>query len=241
MKNMWKRYQKNEKIVGVDDAMQLHMRSLFNSILSVDEKYLYWKADLPNDTEAVLYVERAFAYELYLQWNLNTDLCSNPLYMNRKDYIVNAEISKMFVENISPKSCICYPDMVLHAGNKSDKNYIVCEIKRKETAENTKDAIVNDLNKLGFFLRDDLHIKYDGVNWKGYHYGVFILTDKYYGESDVSKLKPADIENYIYINKLKIDSSISQKIFCIIYDGKKLQYTNLKEIINKKTLKPDVE
>lgn len=232
---MWTEYHRNDKINDVNDEMQLLMRSLFNSILDVTEDFLYWDASKLGD-ESILYVERAFAYELYFRWNLNKDVENVPFFENRNKYKINAEIRKDFIEKITPKTGYAYPDMVLHGGNETDLNYIVCEIKRKKTTESKENSITDDLNKIGFFLRDDLNTIYQDVEWSGYRYGVFILTDKYW-EHDNFRLKPVDIIDKIELSKIDVREDLSSKIICIIYDGKSLQYENLKNIMKNKNKK----
>ena len=229
---MWIEYHRNEEIHYVNDEMQLLMRSLFNSILDVTEDYLYWEASGIGE-KSILYVERAFAYELYFRWNLNNDVDNIPFYCNRNKYKINAEIRKDFIEKISPKTGYAYPDMVLHGGNETDLNYIVCEIKRKTTTESNRQSITDDLNKIGFFLREDLNTIYKDVTWNGYKYGTFILTDKYW-ECENFKLKPSDIVDKINSNQIDIREDLCSKIICIIYDGKSLHYENLKNILNNK-------
>ena len=64
--------------------------------------------------------------------------------------MINAEIRKDFVEKIPLANNYSYPDMVLHGGNNSSENYIVCEIKRKSTLRCNKEAVTKDFNKWGY-------------------------------------------------------------------------------------------
>ena len=228
---MWKEYLQTERIAGVNDEMQPLMHTLFNSISKVGEDYIYW-ATGEREKENIPYVERAFAYELYFQWNINQDVDGVSLYKQRDKYIINGEIRKDFVEKIPLANNYSYPDMVLHGGNNSPNNYIVCEIKRKSTIRCNKDAMTNDLNKLGFFLRNDLHPKYN-VDWKGYQYGIFLLTDKYWNNNEWD-LKPSDIIDNINIDNLEIEPNLYSKIICILYNHKTLQYENFEEIVESK-------
>lgn len=229
--SMWKDYNPNEKIEGVDDEMQLLMHSFFNSIKKVTDDYLYWSIK-DNEAESIPYVERAFAYELYFQWNMNEDVDGKPLFKSRDKYKINAEIRKDFIEKIPLANDYSYPDMVLHGGNESPNNYIVCEIKRKSTIRCNKDAMTKDLNKLVFFLRNDLNSKYN-VDWEGYRLGVFLLIDKDGGIKN-DELKPSDIVDNINTSKLDIESNHYSKIICVLYNGKTIQYENLGEIIKSK-------
>lgn len=222
--SMWKDYNPNEKIEGVDDEMQLLMHSFFNSIKKVTDDYLYWSIK-DNEAESIPYVERAFAYELYFQWNMNEDVDRTPLYQLRNKYKINAEIRKDFVEKIPLANDYSYPDMVLHGGNNSSNNYIVCEIKRKSTIRCNKEAITKDINKLGFFLKNNLHPKYNN-DWSGYKYAVFLLTDKYWGEEEMD-LKPSDIVDNINITELKVDKDLYPRIICVLYNEKTLRYESI--------------
>lgn len=231
---MWSTYSRRKDIENVSEDMQIIMKSLFNAILSVKESYLYWT--ISNDkisNKNYAYVERSFAYELYFQWNMDETICGCPMYKKRKKYRINGEIRKEFMEKLNTRSNYGYPDLVLHHGNHSGKNYIVCEIKRKETIDSDSSSVVKDINKIGFFLRDDIHSKY-GVNWKGYKYGLFLLTGKYYQNGNV-EIKESDVEDNIDISKIKVKPDLQEHIICAIYNGKKLKYKNLKSIIESKT------
>ena len=64
---MWRNYEKNTQVANVDADMQPLIRSLFNAILCVKDKYLYWTTE---NKERFAYVERSFAYELYFRWKI---------------------------------------------------------------------------------------------------------------------------------------------------------------------------
>ena len=234
---MWCTYNRRKSIDNVSDDMQLLMKSLFNSILSVKESYLFWTINNQRISKKnYSYVERAFAYELYFQWNMDDSICGSPMYMIRKKYRINAEIRKEFMEKINTRSNYGYPDLVLHKGNGSGKNYIVCEIKRKETVEVDNSSLVKDINKLGFFLRDDIHIKNSNVKWNGYRYGVFLLTGQYF-QDGIIEIEEKDVEDYIDVSKVKVKPELQKRIICAIYNGKRLKYSNLKDLVeaNSKT------
>ena len=92
--------------------------------------------------------------------------------------------------------------------------------------------MTKDLNKLVFFLRNDLNSKYN-VDWEGYRLGVFLLIDKDGGIKN-DELKPSDIVDNINTSKLDIESNHYSKIICVLYNGKTIQYENLGEIIKSK-------
>ncbi len=231
---MWNTYNRQKIIKGISEDMQLIMKSCFNSILSVQKNYLYWTISGDRiKKKNYAYVERAFAYELYFQWNIDDTIYGSPMYKNRKNIKINAEIRKEFMERLNTKSNYGYPDLVLHKGNGSGRNYIICEIKRKETVENDKSSLIKDINKLGFFLRDDIHVKNEHVNWKGYKYGLFLLTGQYF-QNGLVEIKEQDIEDNIDVSAIKVKQELQSRIICAIYNGKKLKYTNLKDLIENK-------
>lgn len=223
-----------DRIEGVDNELQLIMQSFFDSILDVSDKYLFWKIKKKNvEKENIVYVERAFAYELYFQWNMNTTIYGIPMYKLRDKFLINSEIKKEFVEKICDKYEFSYPDMLLHGDNSSDENYLVCEIKRKETIDDNKESLTKDIDKLGFFLRDDLHTIYEDINWKGYKIGIFVLTGQYWGGGN-AEVKPDDITNNIQLEKLEVNEDMYKRIICVVYNGKKLKYDSLGNVIEEK-------
>lgn len=230
---MWEKYSSGDEIKNITPDMQLLLRSFFNSILAVKKEYLYWSIkDDKIKSENMAYVERAFAYELYFQWKMNDTFCGIPMYKIENKLRINAEIKKHFVETVCKDSNFCYPDMVLHGGNETDNNFIVCEIKRKETVKDNRDSLTDDINKLGFFLRDDLHTIYKGVKWSGYKYAVFLLTGQYWGGSEY-ELKPSDLTTYLNVKKINVNKDCYSRIICILYNGVTLYYDNLHNIIIK--------
>ncbi len=234
---MWKEYHQGDPIEMVSSDMQTIVLSLFNSLMNVKEDFIYWTINnekIKDDNH--IYVERAFAYELYFQWKMNTTIGDTPIYKMEDKYIINAEIKKEFMEKVSEKSNYGYPDMVLHGGNDTNHNYIVCEIKRKETVENNKDSLTKDINKLGFFLRDDLHTIYKGVDWNEYKYGFFIMTGKDWGGGEAD-LKPSDFSNNLKLDKLDVKEDYYSRIICVLYNGKSLRYNLLKNVIEEKNKK----
>lgn len=226
---MWRIYEKNTQVDNVGEDMQPMIRSLFNAILGVKEKYLYWTTERK---ERFSYVERSFAYELYFQWKMDETVFGNPMWKHDCEICINAEITKQFDEAICNNKDWGYPDMVLHGGNNSSCNYIVCEIKRKENIDSNKESLTEDINKLAFFLRDDLHIKHGNVNWTGYRYGVFILTGQYYGGGNM-EVKTGDVISHLILDKLNVSDNLKTRIICVVYNGKDVKYNNLLDILNE--------
>ena len=227
---MWREHNQGQTVENVCPEMELLLRSLFDSILEVKEEYLFWSIGGKIAEDNLLYVERAFAYELYFQWKMNETICHTPMYKKQDKFVINAEIRKDFVERVSENSNFCYPDMVLHGGNNSNDNYIICEIKRKATVNNDKNSLTKDINKLGLLITDNLHTKYADLTWKGYEYGVFILTDKYWGKGHF-ELKESDVINNLVVSDLDVREDLRSRIICVLYNGRTLRYNNLNDIL----------
>ena len=224
---MWRNYEKNTQVANVDADMQPLIRSLFNAILCVKDKYLYWTTE---NKERFAYVERSFAYELYFRWKIDESVFGNPLWEHVDKLCINAEITKQFDKAICDNKDWGYPDMVLHGGNNSSCNYIVCEIKRKENVDSKKNSLTEDINKLAFFLRDDLHIKHGNVNWTGYRYGVFILTGQYHKGGNM-EVKPEDVISHLILKNMDVPDNLKTRIICVVYNGKDIKYDNLLDIL----------
>lgn len=194
------------------EAFHLHL--LLNAIAKVKQTYINIES-LPKRDNVKSYkkrkqyqmklslVERVFAYELYRQWaNLLEE-------KGIKDLVLNGEIRKNLTSTIIPKKDFFYPDLVLHNAEvlDSNKNIIVCEIKRKESL----DKITDDLLKLSMFLSNTPKRKNNDV-WTSYHLGVFLLIGDSVEWSDITK----KINNKTI---QKIPDEIKSRIYCIIYNG----------------------
>lgn len=208
------------------EAFHLHL--LLNAITMVNQTYISVES-LPKRDNVKSYkkkkryqiklslVERVFAYELYRQW-------ANLLEKNGiNDLVLNGEIRKNLISTIIPNKNFFYPDLVLHNVEvlDSNKNIIVCEIKRKESIEKISD----DLLKLSMFLSNTPKRKNNDI-WSSYHLGVFLLVGDTVEWSDITK----KINNKI-IQKIPVETK--SRIYCIIYngDGKKLEYKTLIDLL----------
>ena len=98
---MWRNYEKGAQVDNVSPEMQQLLQSLFNSIIGVKEKFLFYT--MGDDEERISYVERAFAYELYFQWKNDKTVYGDPMWKHDDKYCINAEITKQFVEQICDK------------------------------------------------------------------------------------------------------------------------------------------
>ena len=124
--------------------------------------------------------ERAFAYELYYQWNL---------HLPCKKLIVSAEVSKKINEQYVCKARRLFgkktnrfqPDIVLHHSNEvnDDKEQkIICEIKVNK--ELTRKSLLRDLKKLIAYTDNQKK----AILYNPFEIGVFILLD-----GDIAKIK----------------------------------------------------
>jgi hypothetical protein len=204
------------------------IESLFNSILKIDYSFLhYLKNGVGAKQDRIIeYVERVFAYELYKQWSDNTFVKENKLK-------VNAEISKQFYSTPESKKVkLCYPDMILHSGQETAENLIVCEIKRFENIKLHRKAQTKDLNRLGYFLNSKLKVKDNIVEWKAYKYGVFILIGNECDLADQDKSITV-LKDNIYQPKFDVPLEHQNKIICLAYNGdcQNLYYATLDELI----------
>lgn len=200
---------------GATDDDLRHLFLLMQSISQVDKNYLnyYWD-ELKKKPQELL--ERTFAYELYRQWQ-------NKIEKYKTDLIVNAEIGKKISNSIDDlkkimKLRLSYkePDMVLHESHTDlANNIIVCEIKRNKGLSTQK--IYNDILKICTFVGKNIW------NGKGYHLGCFIVVDIDF-QSFSTKLKSM---------KFRLNKHY-QKIYCIVYNGKNLEYDTLYNIIKNK-------
>lgn len=204
------------------------IESLFDSILEIDTSFLHFIKNGygAKQDHIIEHVERVFAYELYKQW-------SNNCYVKENGLRVNAEISKQFYSKPENKKVkLCYPDMVLHGGQETSINLIVCEIKRLENLKTHRKAQTKDLNSLGYFLDSRLKVKDNIVEWKPYKYGVYILIGNDCDLSDQDKSIKI-LKKHIYLPKFDVSNEQQNKIICLAYNGdcKNLYYATLDELI----------
>lgn len=117
--------------------------------------------------------ERAFAYELYYQWN---HILQDPTL------IISAEVTKKIDDKYAQKAKSLFeedvnrflPDMVLHHSNEDmeDKEQIIiCEIKTKKAL--SKQSLKRDIKKLLAYT----DTKDKAILYHPFKYGVFILLD----------------------------------------------------------------
>lgn len=170
--------------------------TLLQAVANVEKGYLSYADSNANteDEDIIIQIERVFAYELYHQWSLLKD----------ENLILNGEIGKIYVKDN------CYPDLVLHGGqNDPNNNKIVVEIKRECMVKGKPDVILDDLEKLSFFL-ESLDKKEQQIKFRNYENAVFILLKGKLGEiSEALKDEKAS------------ERKISDSIICITYNEKK--------------------
>jgi hypothetical protein len=170
--------------------------TLLQAVSNVEKGYLSYADSNANaaDEDIIIQIERVFAYELYHQWSLLKD----------ENLILNGEIGKFYVKDN------CYPDLVLHGGqNDPNNNKIVVEIKRECMVKGKPDAILDDLEKLSFFL-ETLENNKQQIKFRNYENAVFILL----------KGKLSEISDALKDEKAS-GKKISDNIICITYNEKK--------------------
>lgn len=204
------------------------LKSLFDSILNIDSSFLHYIRNGHGAKQDCIieHVERVFAYELYKQWSDNN-------YVKEKGLKVNSEISKQFYSNPENKKVkLCYPDMVLHGGQETVENLIVCEIKRFENLKTHRKAQTKDLNSLGYFLNSQLRVKDNIVEWKAYKYGVYILIG-YEGDLVDQDKSIMILKKHIFQPKFDVSNEHQKRIICLAYNGdcENLYYATLDELI----------
>lgn len=202
--------------------------SLFDSILKVDSSYLHFVIQKhgPKYEHVIEHVERVFAYELYRNWADNK-------FVKDNKFVVNAEIAKHFYSTIQKgKVKLRYPDMVLHGGQETSTNLLVCEIKRLENIKTHKNAQTKDLNNLGFFLDENIMIENNILPWKPYQYGVYILIG---GRSELRNQDESIriISEHIKRWKIIVPKEKYDRIICLAYNGdcENIYYTTLNELL----------
>ena len=126
----------------------------FQALSNVSKEYVVYLCETGNDVVTNEHCERAFAYELYRQWE-------NLLKDSKSEFILNGEIGKLLSkfddssQRINEKEK--YPDLVLHKGQgEFTGQEIICEIKRSYQINNLED----DLDKLKIFTNGNFYYKW---------------------------------------------------------------------------------
>lgn len=217
-----------EGIEGLSYDIGKYLYSLLASISNVDSSYIHYDGN--NKDEDFDHVERVFAYELYHQW------CNYPLIKNNRYIVVNAEIPKNLISDARHKMNLMYPDMVLHHGQNAYKgNLIVCEIKRDGYATQHQDKVRDDLIKLRTFLSEDLKVKTKNTEWEPFEIAVFVLTVSKDTTEALSVSKILTLLDKQYLEEIKaIEKKYSERIYCVVYNGKELKYDTLFNMIEGK-------
>ena len=212
-----------EKIEGLRYDIGKYLYSLLASINNVDSSYIHYDGN--NKDEEFEHVERVFAYELYRQW------CDYPLIKNNKYIVVNAEIPKNLISEARNEKTLMYPDLVLHHGQNAYKgNLIVCEIKRDGYASQHHDKVRDDFIKLKTFLSDELKVKANNTEWEPFEIAVFVLT---VSKDAIDALSVSKILTFLEGQDLEDITKYSERIYCVVYNGKELKYDTLYNMINK--------
>lgn len=218
-----------------------YFRILFEALIRVSNQYLHYSISNISDKnvfEEQEQVERVFAYELYRQWaNLLDEL-------HVKNVVLNGETAKMLksveirceyrlVSGVKKYKTI-FPDLVLHSSQGNNmKQKIICEIKRNGSL--TAQNLYADLFKLCCYMDTKSYDKDKGQN--AFKYGVFILVD---GNLNTIKEK-INSNPIIWYNgkkkewnsfrKSKMYKDKCNKIVCVAYNGKVLEYETLENCL----------
>ena len=219
---------------------------LFDSIIKVDRKYIEYKVEFNESHDGYeKHLERVFAYELYRHW-------ANRISSETPFLILNAEIDKVInVNNIQfdlkdnqetnkneIKKVSVYPDMVLHHSQSNDKaQVLICEIKRDKNLGGS--LIFGDLYKISCYMtKEKFHTKKNP-----FRYGVFIVVgaksiSAYFNcLKDTDSIKTHDGNEKVCFGEYVDDNKFQQsfdRIVCVAYDGDRLEYDRLSELINNR-------
>lgn len=188
------------------------LHDLFESILSVSDKYILYK-DKASDKEKK-HLERVFAYELYRQW------ANRIQFKWGEKLVINGEIEKEPKIFDHFKSRVHkFPDLVLHKGQgNSDFQGIVCEIK---TTHVTPSSFKKDIDKLNCFTccEED--------NYR-FSFGVFILVG-----DEMSKILTMmdDIGDDVFNST---SNKYFNKLICVSYNHGHLKAVRFDWLIKKR-------
>lgn len=152
--------------------MELDKEKFYHLFESIEDVRLK-NCSIGNGGNICFLSERAFAYELYYQWNQH--LCDSNL-------IINAEVTKKINDKYTEKAKKLFgkktnrfiPDFVLHHSNESNddtEQKIVCEVKINK--ELTSKSLIKDIKKLIAYT--DKNKK--AILYNPFEYGVFILLN----------------------------------------------------------------
>ena len=170
--------------------------SLLQAVAQVDKIYLSYANTNASteDKNQIDQQERVFAYELYHQWSLLKD----------DNLVLNGEIGKQWNETT------WYPDLVLHGGQDDpDNNTIAVEIKRECMVNGKPEAILDDLEKLSFFL-ENVDKENNFRKYRNYEFSVFILLKG--GLNEISEA----LKNENASKKV-----INDNVICLSYNEKR--------------------
>ena len=221
---------KDSKISGFRGETSKFLYSLFVAIKRVSPNYIrftYHYSD-PSDERSkaeISHVERVFAYEFYRQW------CDHELIKRNSNVVINAEVPKQLIdEYYDDGNHLYYPDMVLHScQSDSDKNLIICELKRKEYVESCPQEMVDDFKKLRIYLSKETKVKEKLPDWKPFKVGVFVMIVKML--KDGEQLSVDLIRNNLAAEINVFPDDIKKRIVCVVYDGNELKYDTLYNMI----------
>jgi hypothetical protein len=181
--------------------------TLLQALGNVEKEYLSYadtNANADDRKDQINQLERVFAYELYHQWAM----------IKEKNLFLNGEIGKIWTDDT------WYPDLVLHGGqDDANNNRVVVEIKRECMVNGKPEAILNDLEKLSYFL-DTVDKSSQEMKFRNYENAVFILL----------KGKLSDISKALN-HKNTSNKKLNNKIICITYNERKdIEISSLEDL-----------
>lgn len=141
---MKKIYNHNSQLLSInrENCEDKYLNDLLVSLTNVDSKYLLWPY---GDVDEQM-CERVFAYELYHQWRIISEI------FQYDNLIINGEIRKdgsVYRRNIN----IVYPDLVLHEQqNNLNQQLLACEIKTIIAIKKSLEDFKKDLIKLSNYI-----------------------------------------------------------------------------------------
>lgn len=217
---------------------------LFQSLLRVDKKYIEYEVDFTPYREGyVPHLERVFAYELYRQWGNRLELEHEPLQLNAEiKKVIDGDFVICFVDNqdeeIEERKITLYPDLVLHHSQGDNNSQImICEIKRFISLNNNKSSKL-----IGSAIFGDIYKIYNYMKKLDFKYGIFMLTngslkdvvDKVRNDVKIKIEQGQRTLEFSQFLKTPESRSVFNRIVCVAYNGKELEYETLDKLFMDK-------
>lgn len=200
---MKKIYNQDSHLLHInrENCEDKYLNDLLLALANVDSKYLLW----PYGGVTEQMCERVFAYELYHQWRIVSEI------FQYDNLIINGEIRKdgsVYRRDIN----IVYPDLVLHEQqNNLNQQILACEIKTVIAVKNSKEDLKKDLIKLDKYI-DVLE----------YHKSVFIqIID----DPDIFE------RNILFLKDHRDEINNLSRIYYVIKDYDHISFDTLENLL----------